>query len=280
MILFYASRLASLYYFYFKFNWPWYDQSFDIDMSHKTLTILSRYNIMFKLYVILSVLSYIGAFMGSILHYSYNEELSIIHFWSFRLFSLTPQIVLLLIPSTIFLKYYLYLSQIVVNIDKNDCDIFKVYNEYEKLYTCFKRDYSNQLHLTIVLYLANEVLYIWDSIEYWDNYALNDLLEICWTGQPVLEFIVYVLTGALITECHQNMVNKLWQKGKVYMIDSNQDISDRLCYNYTLQYVQRYPINVKFKFEVTKWNTFRFIIFFVSTKALSIVVKKTLDETL
>ena len=91
-------------------------------------------------------------------------------------------------------------------------------------------------------------------------------------------FILYISSASMLEEMYEKLTAELWALGPRYLNDKqNQD--NRLFYNYTLQYIQKYPIYATFgSLTVSKINAITFCIGLAITKALSFAVIFWIEE--
>eukprot|EP01084_Bolivina_argentea_P304983 526808_1 len=133
------------------------------------------------------------------------------------------------------------------------------------------------MHLQIATqtFLFGEILYAWDAIGFVNifqssTYLWRTFLDV---SRVVIILILYISNVSLISECYQKFEKVFWFKGKHYLITNDTDFNNKTCYNYILQYIQKYPMCVKLgTFSVTKLNTIKFIGIFLVSKILATAV--------
>eukprot|EP01084_Bolivina_argentea_P213388 362429_1 len=276
------SRFTSLYYFYFRFNWPWIYQSFGFHVYvNYNKTKVQRYIQFSRLLFILIICIDITSGCSQ-LYFKFTSDFNewfrysnVVEIFMFRIFILYPLFVLLMVQSSVFIKYYLYLSQIVHEIRCNSkLKIQLIFEQYDKIQKQFKIDYSTSLQMAVQLFLAAELLYAWDTLYIAKGSPFGWWKEIVEALLVFAECAIYISTASLLTECHNQFETLLWCKGKDHLIVMTGNSEDKICYNYTLQYVQKYPLVVKIgSFALTKWNTCRLLLVFALTKVLTYTFK-------
>eukprot|EP01084_Bolivina_argentea_P185007 319055_1 len=281
------SRFISVYYFYFLFDWPWnYQSSSCYDKSGYDgydKKIVKKYNLVIRVMYILFICIDIATIVG---HYNefnnhLNTYIDFVVGIVFRIFILYPQFILVIIQSIVFIKYYLHLSQISNKIrDEHNIELQMLFDQYDKLRKQFQYDNTKWLQIAVQAWLTTEMLYAWNTIYYEDVFIKNQIWrQVLNVLKSAIIFIIYVSCASLLTECHQKFMKILWLKGNNYIITNDGNLNDKLCFTYTLQYVQQHPVKVTIgRFAVSKENTIKFFFIFVLTKVASFAVSKTLND--
>ena len=278
MSLTFISRCGSFYYFYFYFDWPWHHNLFHHDISPKLTKYASkmvkRESLIVKLVIIVTILLDIAILIEW--YFSSLGYMAFINYSVFCIFILYPQLFLFVTQSAILLKYCRYLSQMVDDLKDQNMSINKIINEYHELYQEYQKDYPLLMKLSIILFLIAEVLFIFSELLFTHHtHLITDIDKVLFITQASVGFVLFVSSGSMIAECHQRLVDELWLVARQVLIDDESDLREQIRFNYGLQYVQNYTINVKIgEYIVTKVNAIKFIVLFVITTGISIFMKR------
>ena len=275
IFLIHISRCISLYYFYSRFNWPWYHQifSYSIKLNKTTINNITKQITIIKVIVTLSVIFDIISFALWTITGHLEAEFE---YLGFAIFILYPQLFLVIAQSAIILKYYAILSQMCVDMGDKEVNIKSIVDEYHILYGHYKRDYCMSLQIPVILVLVAEILYAWNKL--WFDQGLDIdvsgvVSQIFAGGRAIVVVVLFFASGSLITECHQKLIKKLWEKGATFMTNDEENLNKKISFNYGLQYIQKNPIDVKIAgYPVTKVNAIKLGVLFALTKGISMVL--------
>ena len=157
-------------------------------------------------------------------------------------------------------------------LDSSALNVHDIFQNYDNLYKSFKTDYHWTLRMSVQIYLACHILHVWNAL---DRHGLTvTTLDFI---QALLVFTLYFHGASVLENIFTKFETQLWQKGKKYL--QNTTKSDKHFYNYTLQYIQKYPIYVQIgSVVVSKTNAITFVIGIIVTRALSYGFTKWIDE--
>eukprot|EP01083_Nonionella_stella_P182054 653947_1 len=166
-----VGRFLSIRYCAKDFNWPWNRESLPLyyiaqtEINNKERVV--KYG---RLYIILSIVYVVS---DAVTLFTEAEELlewyhdSAVAYYVTesvnKVFIYWPLMITVNIQSIIFIKYELCLDQLWQEMkDPSTVDLQTTFEEYEKLYKRFKRDYHGTLRLSVAFYLCAEVMFFWD----------------------------------------------------------------------------------------------------------------------
>ena len=86
-------------------------------------------------------------------------------------------------------------------------------------------------------------------------------------------FLMYTIPASFMNEANEEFYDALWEYGNEYVMNEKGSIDDRNYYNHLTQYCKEFPLNqVIFGFEVTKKNAAKFVIGFIVSQYVAVVL--------
>ena len=240
------------------------------NVNNQTRIIIKRRAIIYiSLIIVLIIVDMIRMYAGFMYEAKF-DPLTWCRKSAFGLFILYPQYIVCAIQSVVFLKYYVYLYELYDKLlDSSNLNLHDIFENYDNLYKSFKRDNHWTLRMSVQMFLVSEILLIWNSLD-WFGLTITFIEAV----KVLFAFALYFIGASILVEMYAKFEHKLWHFGiKI------QNSENRYFYNYTLQYIQKYPIYVEFgSVVVSKQNAIKFLIGIALTKALSYCLQSWIEE--
>eukprot|EP01083_Nonionella_stella_P064493 168116_1 len=263
-----VGRFLSIRYCAKDFNWPWNRESLPLyyiaqtEINNKERVV--KYG---RLYIILSIVYVVS---DAVTLFTEAEELlewyhdSAVAYYVTesvnKVFIYWPLMITVNIQSIIFIKYELCLDQLWQEMkDPSTVDLQTTFEEYEKLYKRFKRDYHGTLRLSVAFYLCAEVMFFWDSFNYmgFHVYTLISLLR------TLSIFSLFFHAASNLEKVHTRLVNEVWKNGGFFLSKKE------FYYTYLLQYMEKYSIYLTVgRVVVTTKNVLKFVFVIMVTRSV------------
>ena len=263
-----VSRHCGLYYFWKYFKYPWNSRIkgliSNIPFSHHSA--VKHYN-NFAVAMVVLLMCIIIAATYQMTVYSTVTRLFIVEAICFYI----PQSISVAAYYVICLKYGLYLVQLNNEMtDENSQLTMKdILEKYKLLHEHAKKDdglYNKYLKLCLEIGLAGRILDTWMNTYFYENmggWSYLLLGNICSTSALLL---FYAVGACFVSENFIKLEKELWNCGAKYV---ESEVDSRY-YNHLMQFMQKYPLNVKVgSLVITKKGCVKFVIVFIAAKILS-----------
>eukprot|EP01084_Bolivina_argentea_P196135 336279_1 len=188
-----------------------------------------------------------------------------------RLCLLYPQLFVVMIQSSILLKYYLCLDQLYIHMkNKSSVDLQYVFEHYTKLYKLFKKDYNKTFQYSVRFYLAAELLFFWDSLNFMGVGGVLFVIAV----REVPLFILYFYAAGILEGVHTKFAKQLWKNGNFFLNNKKG-----CYYNSILHHIQQYPIYLKFgSIVISSKNVTKYSLGLLATRVIIYIVTHWINE--
>ena len=261
-------RFLSLYYFYFKFQYPWRR------ISHKMAKENSKY-------IAVTIVLYVAAHFTCDIVYSIAWPLSYHIRWYYHplfifcIFVLGPPVwFMMVIQFIIASKYKQYLSVLInsIQIDLKHTDFQDIFDEYKMISKEFKKEYSWVIIYSAHLILAPGLIVIWINV--WQAQSGGIGGRYMSTAGLLFNYIslsmniaVFVMAGCYLNETSRSLQKALWKYIEETEIETN---NQSLLITTLLSYTKDHPIEIKFlKIRVTRRGTLLFVMGYIMSRVVS-----------
>eukprot|EP01084_Bolivina_argentea_P160424 279361_1 len=274
------ARYIGFYYFYKYFNFPWYDNDIIHSKDYKTIYSTSK---RLKIFIVSTFLLQIAWGVTRTIYdgFSADNQWGSMGDAAWLIFNdYVIEMSLIFTQcccSVMFLKYYLFIKEVMIDIENNENVNFKKLlteyctkkQEFTKLYKIWSY-YFVCLLISIFCWLwigISEILYTnhddndTDTILAMVNYYLFLVLSIVSQTIPLVEFFV---SASMITETFDKL------KHSLFHYQQKHDMKDCKYYHYSLHYINTYPFHVTiFGWKVCKINALKLLVVFIIAKTVT-----------
>ena len=272
-----TARILDIYYYYFRFDFPWYNEPLSNNSIDYSKNAARTYNIMIILSVTVCIVSDLIGLTGQFVTSSYlegwtPESLRILIIIAVgRVMVIYPLFISECVAGVIFLKYAMCLDYLSECIRSKSRGIKEIFTDYCTLYEQFRAEYCFSIRWQIHFTLLGILVYLWLLTyflllprDFWGYFETILLLV-----ADVCIFLLFLVPASLVSASFHGLEDSLWIHSKSCMIE--QDDKDMtVYYNYFIQYALRHPIQVKVgNFTVSRKSIVRFIMIFAAAKAIS-----------
>eukprot|EP01084_Bolivina_argentea_P172434 298687_1 len=276
------SRLCCIFYFHNEFHYPWYSHDKSSLSKHFNHPLTKKNT--FKVYMIimyiqicltfiLDAFSRYGAMQKQLT--TIPERISVI---MARVFIYWPIFVTFCVHSAICVWYYCYIKQLISQLENNAVCMKDLFSKYKLLYAEFKKDQSGSISYCIKFSLLNFIIEMW--ISSYKIFSKNDIqmYHILYLIQIFFIIFIYVRNSSLLCETFDRFEELLWSHGPMCLemeSDANSKDFDKNYYNYFLQYVGKYSVNISWGklTTVTRINFFKFLLAFIIARFAAYATK-------
>ena len=299
-------KIISMYYFVFKFNYPWYDKhlfhlnSFQNVSKEYMEKRLKSTSIRLKVIFIFSIFtscywayySCIGKVNYGFLDYNNTNPLFVYKWYTRGILSIAilytialPSFFTIYVISIVFLKYELYLHGLNVMVEGSEYQKIRfdeVIVEYGKVYKSLHDGNYMLWQIFFATMFVGTFALIWyfiaSMVEYFDYmkfifrfYLVSMVCMLLWLGE-------FIYSGSFVTQEFDKfkrlLIDVHGDKSKIWTsfndFDMNERISNIHSYHCFVRYIGQYPLNVTvFGWKVSNANLVRFVLFFVIAKGIS-----------
>ena len=267
------SRITSLYYYYYRFNYTWNADNLQLIELPSDKFKLKCYTIMIYLMIILMVF---GGFMEAVTFYYKGRGGTGVDYAIVALIDLilvmTPIHVTFGAAGAMFIYYYTVCCKFVQDIkDKENVNFNDMYDNYKKCVKSLKINYHPSLRWTIHFRFIGVALHVW--IVFYDITQNNDSeYDDYWAALVyVSSCIVFVTPSSLIVGAFEEYYQELFEYGEKYMNGDNNDLKDEyIKYDHLYRFVSRDALQITIgSFKVTNYNFLKFCMWYVILRLLS-----------
>ena len=273
------SRIYSIWYFYFHFNWPWIEC--DNKISVKCQRTLDRYCSILRILFVILIALYATFILDDVFDTEKQWYLILLNFIT----SFWPRCVNITVACAIFLKYHIYLSSLNDHEQLRDKSITihhyaEIFDKYEGIWKGYKMDYHWTLNLSLQILLLDLILFQYrNAYHILQERKLTNFVGLFIAN--IFVYIVYGLYGLLLTESFNKFRETLFESGRWYITDKSDNIhlSNRLNFHYLMDYVEKNNMEITLgKITVTRGNIIKFILGLLITQGFGFMIKKFLDS--
>eukprot|EP01084_Bolivina_argentea_P182086 314423_1 len=270
-----AARVLSISYFAKFFNWPWsreslpfyYQQQTELGNKDRVANYRRLYFGLSIAYILLDLAVVIMETEALMPYYHFSVLTYILVKSLCRIFLFYPLLLTTLVQSIVFVKYLLCLDQLWQEMKTpQTVDLQTTFEEYEKLYKSFRRDYHGTLRLSVSSYLAAEVLFFWDSFNFMGMHAVMIVLLL----RAVPIFWLFFHSASNLEKTHRQLSDEVWKHGQYFMATKNKKNGHDGYYNLILQFLHKYSIYLTVgKIVVTTKNVMKFCCILMITRSFT-----------
>eukprot|EP01084_Bolivina_argentea_P116882 207614_1 len=267
----FSSRLCSIYYFYYKFNYPWnYSQLKVMETpelrKYFTFIFIFIFGQMFS-----NIIIAISTYFNHDPIYFVARTVGTIFLW-------IPSNLAICVSAATFVYYYSVVKQLAHDLEQRNASYTNIFDEYKQVITLFKSDYHYSLQWSIILRFSEIALLMWVLSYDLLHFAEETPIDYALISIVIPGFLVFVVCASLMNYQCSKFECILFERGELYM-NNNSDCSDMMRYNYLLQFVSNNPLQVSFgKFKVTNTNFITFCAGFVVAKVFAYSVVFLFDN--